>query len=221
MAEKSYLVHWRERQRRMRESLEAAWRTADGEEGDPGLRRAYPSIHRAPIRLITCRLDKDVNQGGLLRLAEAFRLEEVTFSREADGAVDFSASRGSRRYQPWRWLDAEEAIRTAENDGYTPVALTLDPSARPLPSVSWTFPLALVIGNELEGVPADVRDRCHDAVAIPLYGLVTSLNVVTAAGIAVYAAVEAYRSQTSFEPVRRRSRGLLGLEPVDYESARA
>lgn len=49
----------------------------------------------------------------------------------------------------------------------------------------------LVFGNETEGLPADLLAANPDSVlTIPMWGLVRSLNLATAAGIALY---EAYR----------------------------
>ena len=43
----------------------------------------------------------------------------------------------------------------------------------------------LILGNEVEGVPASVLASCHACVAIPQYGSTASLNVATAASIAL------------------------------------
>lgn len=48
-----------------------AWHVSE----DPGIREAIATLPRASIRLLVGHLNKEVNQGGLLRLAEAFRLE--------------------------------------------------------------------------------------------------------------------------------------------------
>lgn len=204
------LIGWHERQRRMREALGDAWESAGYHAHDPGLRDRYPTLPRAPIRLICCPLIKDVNQGGLLRIGEAFRIERVDLSPEADGAVDFSGQRGTSAYQPFRWIDPEQAIAEAKADGFSVVALTLSPDSVALESVEWRFPVAIVLGSENEGLPVEILELCDSAIAIPLYGLVTSLNVATAAAIVVHGAVQAYRVGEDFAPAREVSRRLLG-----------
>jgi tRNA G18 (ribose-2'-O)-methylase SpoU len=59
------------------------------------------------------------------------------------------------------------------------------------------FPLALVVGNEVRGVEADLLDAVDLALEIPQYGAKISLNVGVAYGIAVYDLI-------------RRARTLLG-----------
>lgn len=48
------------------------------------------------------------------------------------------------------------------------------------------FPLALLLGNEVEGLPAALLKRSDTIVHIPMYGQKESLNVAVAFGIAVY-----------------------------------
>ena len=55
---------------------------------DPGLREAYTSIPKLPIRLICSPMGKVINHGGLLRIAEAFRIELITFAKEASDESD-------------------------------------------------------------------------------------------------------------------------------------
>ena len=193
-----------------------AWESAE-KVGDPGLREAYGEILRAPIRLIACPMSKAVNHGGLLRLAEAFRLERVDLAPEADGCIDGSGARGSRELQPHRWVTAERAVAEARAEGLRVYGVTLAPGARPLERVEWRFPLALVMGSEADGLSDEVLEGCDETIAIPLYGLVTSLNVASAAALVAHAALSAYvRGHPKFEPVRKESRALIGLEPARY-----
>jgi tRNA G18 (ribose-2'-O)-methylase SpoU len=211
-------IKWRERQRRIQASLGETWNIAGRTPEDPGLREAYNDLPGAPIRLITLPLSKDVNHGGLLRTADAFRLERVDFSREEDRANDFSGHRGTAGWQPYRWIEPEEAITEAIAEGYTLCALTLSERAVSIDEVEWKFPLAIILGAENWGIPPEIEDRCELVAAIPLYGLVTSLNVATAAALAVHAAVTAYaKANPDFQPARTTSRRLLNLPPVTFE----
>jgi tRNA (guanosine-2'-O-)-methyltransferase len=197
----------------MRATLDEAWDLSIRTPEDPGLRDRYHTLPRAPIRLIACPLEKDVNQGGLLRLAEAFRLERVDFTPEPDGAVDMAAHLGTKSRQPYRWIPADQAVAKATEEGYHTVALTLNPRAVPLDRIRWQFPLAIVIGAELDGVPTEIERNCQQSVAIPLYGLVQSLNVTMASAIVVQHALSRYvEEHPEFVPARAVSRRLLGLE---------
>lgn len=60
-------------------------------------------------------------------------------------------------------------------------------------------PVALVLGNEAHGLPAEVASRLDGTVAVPLYGRAESLNVAAAAAVAIYAAARG-RAARSTEP---------------------
>ena len=55
------------------------------------------------------------------------------------------------------------------------------------------FPLALVLGNEVWGVPADVLEAADVVIGLPQYGVKASLNVSVAFGIAAYGLVRVVR----------------------------
>lgn len=60
-------------------------------------------------------------------------------------------------------------------------------------------PVALMLGNEAHGLPAEVAAQLDGTVAVPLYGRAESLNVAAAAAVAIYAAARG-RVTRSAEP---------------------
>ena len=191
----------------MRELAEAAW----NELGilPESVRGRADLLPRMPIEIIACPLGKAVNHGGLLRVAESFRIERVTFSFEEDRGNDFSGHRGAIRWQPYRWLSPAEALAEATAAGRQKVALTLSPSAVNFEDFDFQYPLSLVVGSELDGVPEDVVEQCDACVAIPMYGLMGSLNVATATAIVVHHVANRYARASGFEPLREESKRLL------------
>ena len=208
--ETSNYLSWKERQRRMNLVRDELWAQALDETDDAGIRDRYSSLDRLPVRLITCPLVKDINQGGLLRCAESFRLERVVMRLEEGYVFDLTGNRGTEQWQPHRFGNVTEAISTAKSDGLRIVALTLSARSIPIQFTPWQFPMALVVGSENRGVPQDIADLADDHVAIPLFGLVQSLNVATATALALYEITNGYLVQNpEFKPARRYSKELL------------
>ncbi|MBS1705684.1 MAG: TrmH family RNA methyltransferase [Armatimonadetes bacterium] len=196
----------KERFARMEATLAEAGRAGS----DSGLRADFDKLPRAPIRLIVFPQGKAINQGGILRLADAFRIERVDFLTEPDGVQDFAGAMGTFDWVPHRFVSPEIAFEDSRSDGHTLIALALEQTAVAMERFEWTFPVTIVVGSELDGVPKEWIDQCETSIAIPLFGLVTSLNVATAAGIAVYDATRAYRVQNpAFTPAREASARLL------------
>jgi 23S rRNA (guanosine2251-2'-O)-methyltransferase len=61
------------------------------------------------------------------------------------------------------------------------------PEAQDLSSADFKIPLALVLGNEGEGLGRLVREKCDFLVRLPMWGKVSSLNVAVAGSIILYA----------------------------------
>lgn len=47
--------------------------------------------------------------------------------------------------------------------------------------------IALILGEEVHGIPADLLKQCDDIIEIPMFGEKESFNVSVATGIALYA----------------------------------
>ena len=78
------------------------------------------------------------------------------------------------------------AIADLRADGFTVVALTPDMTATPLEDVRPTGRLALLVGSEGEGLTRHAFDAATLMARIPMSQAVDSLNVTTAASIAMY-----------------------------------
>ena len=198
-------LNYRQRVKRMREVAESAWQEIDGLP--ESVRDQAMVLPRIPLEIIACPLGKEVNQGGLLRLAEAFRIEQVSFAFEEDKANDFSGHRGAMRWQPYRWIDPAEALAQAKDR--QKIALTLSETAVNFETLDYRFPISLLVGSELDGVPKELVDQCDACVAIPMFGLMGSLNVATATAIILQHIAGEYFKQTGFQPIREESKRLL------------
>lgn len=192
--------------RQYRQDVVDAW----GAPEDPGLRDRFHELPRAPVRLICGPMNKAVNHGGITRLAETLRLEMVCFQPEDDGTEDRYGAVSAFEWQPATWMPAAESVQQARHEGYHVVGLGLTPDAVPYTSMSWKFPLALVLGEERFGLSPELAEACDAFVAIPMYGMLTSMNVGQAAAVVACHAVAQYAAaHPDFVPARESSRRLL------------
>jgi TrmH family RNA methyltransferase len=156
-----------------------------------------------PLLLILAGLQDPGNLGAILRSAEAFGADGVlslpgTVSAWNPKAV--RASAGSVFRVPLLAVTAEDCFERLREAGLTiwTTSTTAAHGAQPADSVNMAGPLALIIGNEGNGVPSDLAAQADGVVTITCPGPVESLNAAVAASVLLY------------EASRQRSDGDIG-----------
>ena len=144
---------------------------------------------RAPLLLVADRIRDPGNLGTLVRLAEAAKATALV---TVPGTVDpyntraARASAGSILRVPVADLPAPEAWGTLRSEHRLRVVVTLAHGGTSPHRTNLKGPLALVLGNEGEGVSPEWMDSADLRVQIELGGSVESLNVACAAAILLY-----------------------------------
>lgn len=145
------------------------------------------------------------NLGTVIRSAEAFSARGVLLGEKTAGqfnAKAVRASAGSVFRQPVLRVRLLEAIPELKQANVRIVA-TSSHKGRPLDEVDLTGPLALIVGSEGAGVPADIFSRADELVTIPHSPRVESLNAGIASAVLLY---EANRQRKSPDLPISRSR---------------
>lgn len=94
-------------------------------------------------------------------------------------------------------LDAETMVpfeyqenpdfNSLKDHGYMIIGLEQDKSSIMLPDYKKPEKIALLLGEEVNGITDEMRGVCDDLIEIPMSGQKESFNVSVAAGIALYA----------------------------------
>jgi 23S rRNA (guanosine2251-2'-O)-methyltransferase len=135
------------------------------------------------------------NTGSILRTADATGVERVVLCgitpRPDQGGRQRRAiaktALGAEESVAWDYkADTEAALRALAADGYRIVALEPSPAAVDLFTWSPDWPVCLVLGHEREGVSPALATLFDSVIRIPMLGRKGSLNVATAAGVALY-----------------------------------
>ena len=144
-----------------------------------------------PLTVVADSIRSAFNLGGLFRTAECFGVRDLVlcgYTPPPDQPQAARAALGAERLVPWRHAeDIRETVAELRADGVPCIALETVAGAPTVDAFDWTFPCALILGNERFGLDPDVVRACDGAVRIPLFGCKNSLNVVAAFAIAVSA----------------------------------
>lgn len=129
------------------------------------------------------------NGAAVIRSCEAFGVQRLHVVERAE---KFLAARSVARSAE-RWVDVERhadsasAIASVRASGHELVAA--HPEGELTPETLATLPrVAIVLGNERDGIAADLAAACARRVRVPMRGFVESLNVSVTAAILLCAA---------------------------------
>lgn len=143
---------------------------------------------RHPISVVLHDIRSLYNVGSIFRTCDAFAVEHVYmtgFTPSPPRPEISKTALGAERVVPHSsFATTTEVIGYLRGKGFTIAAAEITDTSRHAESLETSdFPLAIILGNELTGVPDDILEMCDYALEIPMYGTKHSLNVSVAAGV--------------------------------------
>lgn len=146
----------------------------------------------ASFILVADRVRDPGNLGALLRVADAAGLDYVILS---SGCVDLynpkvvRSGAGAHFHLPIASeVDFQDAVSILRGRGVNTIGLDSAGEFNYL-DIDWTEPVALVVGNEANGIPEPDRELLDGRARIQMPGSAESLNVAAAASAVVFEAL--------------------------------
>jgi len=145
-----------------------------------------------PIILICDAVKSPANLGALFRICDAFGVQEVVL---CNASVDMSSnrlkrvSRNTEKNVSYRFSDSISKITSEmKNDGFQLVALEITNNSVPLNELNLAkkSKIALIIGNEQNGVSKQFLDAAKQTIHIEMFGDNSSMNIAQATSITLY-----------------------------------
>lgn len=150
------------------------------------------SKKKFPVILICDHVNSPANIGSLFRIADSFGVEKIYFIGEDITVISkrmIRTARSTHEMIPYEQINSSSALMNIlKNDNYTLLALEITDHSIPVFEYESTpeEKIALIIGEENSGVSKDILNLVKETVHIPMHGNNSSMNVATAAGIALY-----------------------------------
>lgn len=159
-------------------------------------KKQLDSIKRQEIYIILDDVLDTYNVGSIFRLADAVAAKKVYLCGRTETPPNSRIKKAS--INTWQWIDWEYSPSTSEAiknlklkiKNLNVVAVEQDNRSVDFASFDYKLPIALVVGNETEGISKEVLDLCDHIVELPMFGINTSLNVMVSLGIILYKVVE-------------------------------
>lgn len=161
--------------------------------------RSYGEITRLPLVVMLVDVRSAYNVGAFFRTADAARVAElilvgITAAPPHRGIA--KTALGAERTVPWRRVeDAATELTRLREGGYEIAAIETTTQAIDLFDWCPAFPVCVLFGHEVDGLPASILERCDRSVRIPTLGAKASLNVATAGGVVIYELLRQYRER--------------------------
>lgn len=154
------------------------------------LHRLWNRRSSGRLALLLDGVQSPYNVGSIVRTAAAYRVEQIYLSGNSTpptSAKSAKVSLGTERYVSWSAFErGRDAADAARDDGYVVVGVELADAAVPLHQLAAGPDVCLVFGNEDHGISPATLAACDAVAFVPMTGRVGSLNVATAAAIALY-----------------------------------
>lgn len=142
------------------------------------------------------------NVGAIFRTCEGFGVSQIILSgytpyprvehdirlphiaEKLTGQIHKTAL-GAETMVPFTYQETPD-LAALKDANFKIVGLEQDARSIMLPAYTPPVKIALLLGEEVEGITDEMRDQCDDLIEIPMIGKKESFNVSVAAGIALY-----------------------------------
>lgn len=112
--------------------------------------------------------------------------KDKSYKTQADKMIEKTALGAEKNIDWEKCEDLEKLLKKLKKEKVSIAALEKTDGAVSIKEFQAIFPMALILGNEVDGVAQNILKKCDAIVAIPMRGQKESLNVSVAAGIAMY-----------------------------------
>ena len=143
----------------------------------------------APLFLVLDTLQDPQNLGTLLRTAEVVGVHGVLLPHRHTATVTpavVSASSGASEHLLIAQSNLAQAIQQLKEQGVWVIGMENSPEAGLPDQIDLSGPVALVVGNENQGMRKLVRKSCDLLLRLPMRGQIDSLNAAAAGSVGLY-----------------------------------
>ncbi len=152
----------------------------------------YKETDKTPITVVLDNVRSCNNIGSVFRTSDALLIEKVILcgiTATPPNKDIHKTALDAEKSVPWEYFEETElAVAQLKENGYRVFAVEQVENSISLPDFTpeKNQKLALVFGNEVNGVQQSVVNCCDGAIEIPQYGTKHSFNISVSAGIVLW-----------------------------------
>ena len=140
------------------------------------------------------------NVGAVFRLADATAARKIILCGRTETPPNTRIKKSSiNTVDLTEWEHFEKTTDAINNlrqtvEGIKIVAVELTDKSIDYTKADYSYPVALIIGNETHGVSEEVLETCDQIVELPMFGVNVSINTMVSLAIILYKTLESNRS---------------------------
>jgi 23S rRNA (guanosine2251-2'-O)-methyltransferase len=152
----------------------------------------FKAAEKIPLVVVLDNVRSSNNIGSIFRTSDAFLVGKIYLCGICGTPPDkeiHKTALGAEYSMDWEYCKTtEEIVIRLKNEGYTIIAIEQVEGSIPLrdyiPGVDEK--VALIFGNEINGVQQEIIHLCDNTVEIPQFGTKHSFNIAVSAGIVLW-----------------------------------
>ncbi len=162
----------------------------------------FKEAEKLPVILVLDNVRSLNNIGSVFRTADAFRFKAIYlcgFTATPPHREIHKTALGATETVDWKYFETTlEALAELKKQGFWLVSVEQAEQSTLLSQMQWDVekPVALVFGNEVEGVDQAVVDASDLVLEIPQLGTKHSLNISVSVGVVAWDYVDFYLSKS-------------------------
>lgn len=152
----------------------------------------FKLLKKIPLVVVLENIRSGYNVGSVFRTADAFAVEEIIicgYTAQPPHKEILKTALGATETVTWRYIkNATDAIEELKKSGYKVLAVEQAVDSIKLHNfkTSKEEKIAVVFGNEVEGITQEAINLCNGCVEVEQYGTKHSLNIAVCAGVVIY-----------------------------------
>jgi tRNA (guanosine-2'-O-)-methyltransferase len=169
--------------------------------------RKVLALRQPDLRVVLEEVKNVHNASAIVRTCDAagvLYLDIISSSKEPFPVNEAVSTRAEKWLELQYHPSVEECLKQLKKKGFRIGGTCLSDDSIPYNKIDYTQPMALVFGNESEGVSEKALSLSDYRIKIPMIGMVHSLNLSVSAGIILYEAMK-QRAQKGFYKKTRLS----------------
>lgn len=151
----------------------------------------FKETKKTQITILIDNVRSALNVGSIFRTADAFLIEKIILcgiTAIPPNKEIRKTALGASNSVEWEYeINTIDAISKLKKKGYHIIAVEqVDKSSKLNNFILPQKPIAIIVGNEVDGVSDAAIQLCNEVVEIPQFGTKHSLNVSVATGIIIW-----------------------------------